>query len=535
MSDIQTSIETIPEINPKIDPSKMDIEDQNTSNEGPENSFIATLNSKYLLLRKIGKGFTGKVYLGCLISEKNDTSKKVFAIKIIKPEKMDSSTETDLSILYSINSPNVLKVYDQGLGVIKKKNSKEKNVRFLITDYISHGELIKYITNISPITGENLGFGEELGRLIFSQLLDGVEVLHNSDIVHRDIKLENLMLSGEDYKITIVDFGFATKKSNAYLTNFLGTPNYAAPELLLNQPYLGVYDDIFSLGVTLFIIVTGNLPFRLPIPGDNLYQYIINTDYINFWRKRNINLSPSFMELFDNLIAFDFTQRPSISEIRKSKWMKEINWELLPKLKEEYIKREHLIIQKNNNIKNDIMKDSSSDNSDNKFIIEAQKVNNVINYPQNDINKKLNEIDNSLDKIKEKKYMEFKEELKEQVGVMISQDENSSIVNKSKESVKKSCGGFKGFVKLSIDNSELKNINNLFNCLKQFFRNEYFAIAEKKPEKLFMKISNGDYDVNLDFLIRRKHIKISYLIEHGFKEDYMQFKKIIKKFNPKMI
>ena len=331
-----------------------------------------------------------------IIIEKNN-KKKVFAIKIIKPEKMDSSTETDLSILYSINSPNVLKVYDQGLGVIKKKNSKEKNVRFLITDYISHGELIKYITNISPITGENLGFGEELGRLIFSQLLDGVEVLHNSDIVHRDIKLENLMLSGEDYKITIVDFGFATKKSNAYLTNFLGTPNYAAPELLLNQPYLGVYDDIFSLGVTLFIIVTGNLPFRLPIPGDNLYQYIINTDYINFWRKRNINLSPSFMELFDNLIAFDFTQRPSISEIRKSKWMKEINWELLPKLKEEYIKREHLIIQKNNNIKNDIIKDSSSDNSDNKFIIEAQKVKNVINYPQNDINKKLNEIDNSSD------------------------------------------------------------------------------------------------------------------------------------------
>ena len=533
MSAARTNFESIPEENEKIVSNKMEIEDLNNSNENPENSFIATLNSKYLLLKKIGKGFTGKVYLGCLISEINNPSKKYYAIKIIKPEKMDTTNETELKNLYTINSPNILKIYEQGSGIIKKKNSKEKNIFFIITDYLSHGELIKYITNISPITGENMGFGEELGRLIFSQLLDGVEILHNNDIVHRDIKLENLMLSGKDYNITIVDFGFAYKKSAGYLKKFLGTPNYAAPELHLNQPYLGVYDDIFSLGVTLFILVTGNLPFRLPIPGDSLYQYIINTDYINFWRKRNIKVSPSFMELFDNLVAFDFTQRPSISEIRKSKWMQEINWNLLPKLKEEYIKREKIIIQKNiKNENNNIMEDSSSDN---KFIIEAKKVNNVINFPQNDINQNLIEIDNSLDKIKEKKYMEIKKELKEQVGVNISQDENDSIINNSKDSVKKSSNGFKGFIKLNINISEIKNLNNLFNCLKQFLKNEYFAIAERKPEKLFMKISNGEYDVNLNFIKRKKHVKIVYVIEHGLKDDYMEFKKIIKKFNPKIV
>ena len=172
METTQKSEEKLSEHSTKIDPYSMEIDDPNNTKENSEISYIATLNSKYLLLRKIGKGYSGKVYLGCLISEKNNLSKKYFAIKIIKPEKMDSSTETDLSILYSINSPNILKIYEQGSGIIKKRNSKETNIFFIITDYLSHGELIKYITNISPITGENMGFGEELGRLIFSQLLE---------------------------------------------------------------------------------------------------------------------------------------------------------------------------------------------------------------------------------------------------------------------------------------------------------------------------------------------------------------------------
>ena len=116
-------------------------------------------------------------------------------------------------------------------------------------DYLNHGSLL------SQIDG-NKGFGENFGRLIFAQLLDGLEAIHNSNIVHRDIKLENIMLSGDDYTLKYVDFGFATEKSLGYLYNYLGTPNYAAPELHLKKPYLGVYEDIFSLGVTLFIIPT---------------------------------------------------------------------------------------------------------------------------------------------------------------------------------------------------------------------------------------------------------------------------------------
>ena len=327
-----------------------------------ENQIIATLNSQYYLIKKIGNGATGSVFLSYSLKNKNE-SKTFYAIKIIEHKVQSGNyiNDCEVNFLERMNHKNILKVYGHGLGILETPSGQKGQVYYIIMDYLNHGSLFSQI-------GGNIGFGEDFGRLIFAQLLDGLEAIHNSDIVHRDIKLENIMLSGNDYTLKYVDFGFATEKSNGYLTTFLGTPNYAAPELHLKQPYHGVYEDIFSLGVTLFILVTGHLPFVLPTPNDPLYKYICLVDYIKYWRKRNIKVSHSFMELFDNLIAFDPCQRPSISEIRKSKWMQEINWELLPDLKKEYIKREekkgNLSIIKQN-VKQEINKDQANLNIEN--------------------------------------------------------------------------------------------------------------------------------------------------------------------------
>ena len=221
---------------------------------------------------------------------------------------------------------------------------------------------------------------------------------------------------GNDYTLKYVDFGFATEKSNGYLTTYLGTPNYAAPELHMKRPYLGVYEDIFSLGVTLFITVTGYLPFILPLPNDPLYHYIYDVDYISYWRNRRIKVSPSFMELFDNLIAFDPTQRPSISEIKNSKWMKEINWDLFPLLKQEFMKREEINRQRMLCRREKIMKIS---------LRNIGKINND-NNNNNCVNNNANNVDQLLLKIREEKKIDVVNDIKNQLFPIKYKNQNEN-------------------------------------------------------------------------------------------------------------
>jgi hypothetical protein len=200
---------------------------------------------------------------------------------------------------------------------------------------------------------------------------------------------------GNDYKMKFVDLGFSTKKSNVLLKQYLGTPAYAAPEIHLRRPYLGEMSDIFSLGITLFVLVTGSLPFRLPVPNDMLYQFFVRNDYIGFWRQRKVRVSVSFMQLFDNLVAFDYTQRPSISEIRKGKWMQETNYSLMPQLLEELKRREFIINEKLNKNKNI---NSCNNIKTNLPLIEIQRVKTdeeIYNY-QKYINNNNTKNDNNI-------------------------------------------------------------------------------------------------------------------------------------------
>ena len=490
---------------------------------GMEYKIIGTLNNQFYLIKKIGKGSTGSVFLSYSINDQN-VQKKFYAIKIMQQNAQDNNmiNECEVNFLEKINHKNILKVYGHGIGLLQTYFGLKQNVYYIIMDYLDHGSLLSQIS-------DNIGFGEDYGRLIFLQLLDGLEAIHDSNIVHRDIKLDNIMISGEDYTLKYVDFGFATEKSNGFLTTFLGTPNYAAPELHLKQKYLGVYEDIFSLGVTIFIIVTGHLPFILALPNDPLYQYIFCVDYINYWRNRKIKVSPSFMELFDNLIAFDPTQRPSISEIRKSKWLQETNLNLLPSLKQEFLRRENNLKQKTISLNNQAMIQRNNNNNTN--IIKKINYNNSNN--DNNTKKK----DDMVLKIMEEKKKEIINDIKKQLFSMNNQKEENTIKNNNpKESnnpinnkiINNNSSKLQGFIKLKLN---CKNLNSLIFLLRQHLRNEGFNITKKDLDKLLLEISNGEVDVLLSFEKMCREIKINYIIINGNKDDFLNFKKIMKKIN----
>ena len=484
-----------------------------------EKHILGVLNSEFNLIKVIGYGASGAVYLSYSIYDTN-IPKTLYAIKVIfNRDPNDNELDCEVSYVEKMNHKNIIKVYGHGYGILQTPPDLTQQVYYIIMEFIDHGSLLTQL-------GDNMGFGEDLGRLIFAQLLDGLEAIHNSNIVHRDIKLENIMLSGNDYTLKYVDFGFAMEKSYGYLTSYLGTPNYAAPEIHLKKPYLGEYADIFSLGITLFITVTGYLPFILPIPNDPLYHYIYDVDYVSYWRNRKIKVSPSFMELIDNLIAFDPSQRPSISEIKNSKWMKEINWELFPLLKQEFMKREAIFKQRILFRKEKIMKIS---------LKNIDKINNDNNYANNIISN----ADQLLLKIKEQHKIGVVNDIQKQLFPInyikenIKENYNASNEITNEEDIhdnNKTCKTMnnQGFVIIKLNT---KNLNSLMVLVKQFLKKEGYNLNKKNLDKLNMELSNGEIDVLLSFEKILKEIKIKFTIENGNKEDFNEFKKIMKKFS----
>lgn len=282
-------------------------------------NFFGTLNNKYILIKKIGEGGTSKVYLA-----KSLLTSEIFAIKIIKAsqESEIKLVENEINILKEANNPNIVKIIEGGQGVLTNNQGKKSFLQYLVLEYVKYGELFNFI--FFP----QQGFGEKIGKFIFLEMLKGLLNCHLKGIIHRDIKTENIMIN-ENFELKISDFGFSTKplvsKNNGLLVTQKGTPNYAAPEINENRPYYGVQADIFSLGVCLFVIVTGKMPFKRAVFKDLHYKLIIEQNYEAYWEKIEsilIPISNEFKELFETMISYDPCLRPSLEEIVYSNWLK---------------------------------------------------------------------------------------------------------------------------------------------------------------------------------------------------------------------
>ena len=146
-------------------------------------------------------------------------------------------------------------------------------------EYVVGGEFFTHLRKVGR-------FDHSAAKFFATQISCVFEYMHASDFIYRDLKPENLLLDHE-FNLKIADFGFAGPiegKNNGYLTSYVGTFQYLAPEQHLNLPYQGRSVDLFAAGTLLFNMVTCKPPFNTATSNDSLYRCIANNRADIFWR-----------------------------------------------------------------------------------------------------------------------------------------------------------------------------------------------------------------------------------------------------------
>ncbi|TPX33232.1 hypothetical protein SmJEL517_g03808 [Synchytrium microbalum] len=180
-----------------------------------------------------------------------------------KPSSFLSHLQAEVQLIMRLDHPNVIKIY-------QVLDTEEEC--FVVMEYASGGELVDLIASKGHLT-------EKEARFYFRQIISAMDHCHLNGVVHRDLKLENILLDAQRNAL-VSDFGLGrTFTSNRELLNtFCGTPNYAAIELITGTPYIGTRTDIWACGVILYIMLTGKPPFV----GENVSALYAKIKAINY-------------------------------------------------------------------------------------------------------------------------------------------------------------------------------------------------------------------------------------------------------------
>ncbi|XP_056671941.1 serine/threonine-protein kinase MARK1 isoform X8 [Monodelphis domestica] len=252
----------------------------------------------YRLLKTIGKGNFAKVKLARHVLTGREVAVKIIDKTQLNPTSLQKLFR-EVRIMKILNHPNIVKLFE----VIET----EKTL-YLVMEYASGGEVFDYLVAHGRMK-------EKEARAKFRQIVSAVQYCHQKCIVHRDLKAENLLLDA-DMNIKIADFGFSNEFTiGNKLDTFCGSPPYAAPELFQGKKYDGPEVDVWSLGVILYTLVSGSLPFD----GQNLKELrerVLRGKYrIPFY------MSTDCENLLKKLLVLNPIKRGSLEQIMKDRWM----------------------------------------------------------------------------------------------------------------------------------------------------------------------------------------------------------------------
>lgn len=260
----------------------------------------------YFLGEVIGMGSYATVKLATSSRHSSVVACKIIS-KVQAPEDyLKKFLPREIEVVKGLRHPNLIRF----LQAIETTHRV-----YIIMEYAKNGSLLETIRKERHIQ-------EDKARKWFSQMVDAIDYCHKKTVVHRDIKCENLLLN-DDYDIKLSDFGFARKHPGSadpkykLSETFCGSYAYASPEILKGIPYMPQQSDIWSLGVVLFAMVYGRLPFDDTNYSDLLKQVQNRVVFPE---------SPPVSSACNNLISKILSHvkvRSSIEDIKKDPWMKQ--------------------------------------------------------------------------------------------------------------------------------------------------------------------------------------------------------------------
>jgi serine/threonine-protein kinase ULK2 len=222
--------------------------------------------------KKIGKGAFSVIYKGT-----HKTTGKVYAIKEISYEnlsKIKNTIKREFTVMKKLDHPNIIKLHEVFF------DSENKNV-YLVLDYYEKGDLFNFLKG-KPLK-------EKYAKKYMRQLASGLRYLHENSIIHRDLKLKNILVTNSN-DIVISDFGFARDgDSNTMFDTLCGSPMYMAPEIMTNKTYDNK-SDLWSVGVIMYELLFGTTPYH----AKNLIQLMKKI------KKRDVIIPEEYDSLLSN-------------------------------------------------------------------------------------------------------------------------------------------------------------------------------------------------------------------------------------------
>lgn len=267
---------------------------------------------RYEIVKDIGSGNFG---VAKLVRDK--WTHEFFAVKFIeRGHKIDEHVQREIMNHSSLKHPNIIRFKEVLLTPTHLA---------IVMEYAAGGELFERICKAGR-------FREDEARFFFQQLISGVSYCHSMEICHRDLKLENTLLDGSTApRVKICDFGYSKSSVlHSQPKSAVGTPAYIAPEVLSKREYDGKIADVWSCGVTLYVMLFGAYPFEDPADPKNFKKSLARILSVQYSIPENIPISMECRHLLSRIFVANPEKRTKIPEIKTHPWfLKNLPMELM--------------------------------------------------------------------------------------------------------------------------------------------------------------------------------------------------------------